>query len=197
MPTASTSQILGNNECFEPYTTNIYTRRTLAGEFILVNKHLVAELAALGLWSEEMKQVIIAYNGSIQEIGSIPQDVRERYKTVWEIKQKTLIDMAAARGAFVCQSQSLNLFVADPNYSKLTSMHFYAWKRGLKTGLYYLRTKAGVQAQKFTVDPKLLAQANAVVKPQEKKKETRQEMLDRLAREYEEEQAKGCTMCSA
>ena len=197
MPTASTSQILGNNECFEPYTTNIYTRRTLAGEFILVNKHLVAELAALGLWSEEMKQVIIAYNGSIQEIGSIPQDVRERYKTVWEIKQKTLIDMAAARGAFVCQSQSLNLFVADPNYSKLTSMHFYAWKRGLKTGLYYLRTKAGVQAQKFTVDPKLLAQANAVVKPQEKKKETRQEMLDRLAREYEEEQAKGCAMCSA
>ena len=144
-----------------------------------------------------MKQVIIAYNGSIQEIGAIPQDVRERYKTVWEIKQKTLIDMAAARGAFVCQSQSLNLFVADPNYSKLTSMHFYAWKRGLKTGLYYLRTKAGVQAQKFTVDPKLLAQANAVVKPQEKKKETRQEMLDRLAREYEEEQAKGCAMCSA
>ena len=201
MPTASTSQILGNNECFEPYTTNIYTRRTLAGEFILVNKHLVAELAALGLWSEEMKQVIIAYNGSIQEIGAIPQDVRERYKTVWEIKQKTLIDMAAARGAFVCQSQSLNLFVADPNYSKLTSMHFYAWKKGLKTGLYYLRTKAGVQAQKFTVDPKLLSltqgQTQAQAKPQEKKKETRQEMLDRLAREYEEEQAKGCTMCSA
>jgi ribonucleoside-diphosphate reductase alpha chain len=203
MPTASTSQILGNNECFEPFTTNIYTRRTLAGEFILVNKHLVAELMGLGLWSEEMKQVIIAYNGSIQEIGAIPQEIRERYKTVWEIKQKTLIDMAAARGVFVCQSQSLNLFVSDPNYSKLTSMHFYAWKKGLKTGLYYLRTKAGVQAQKFTVDPKLLAQANAVTQNQSqgqtqaKKKETRQEMLDRLAREYEEEQAKECTMCSA
>jgi ribonucleoside-diphosphate reductase alpha chain len=157
----------------------------------------------LGLWSDEMKQVIIAYNGSIQEIGAIPQEIRERYKTVWEIKQKTLIDMAAARGVFVCQSQSLNLFVSDPNYSKLTSMHFYAWKKGLKTGLYYLRTKAGVQAQKFTVDPKLLAQANAVTQNQSqgqtqaKKKETRQEMLDRLAREYEEEQAKECTMCSA
>ena len=196
MPTASTSQILGNNEAIEPYTTNIYTRRTLAGEFILVNKHLVAELTGLGLWSEEMKQVIIAYNGSIQEIQAIPQDVRERYKTVWEIKQKTLIDMAAARGAFVCQSQSLNLFVADPNYSKLTSMHFYAWKKGLKTGIYYLRTKAGVQAQKFTVDPKLIASLTKAPAPQEKRKETRQEMLDRLAREYEEEQAQGCTMCS-
>jgi ribonucleoside-diphosphate reductase alpha chain len=208
MPTASTSQILGFNECFEAFTTNIYTRRTLAGEFILVNKYLVAELAELGLWSEEMKQVIIAYNGSVQDIQAIPQDVRERYKTVWEIKQKTLIDMAAARGAFVCQSQSLNLFVSDPTYSKLTSMHFYAWKKGLKTGLYYLRTKAGVQAQKFTIDPKLLASigpkkdeagantsANTGPKP-EKKKESRQEMLDRLAREYEEEQAQGCTMCS-
>lgn len=194
MPTASTSQILGFNECFEAFTTNIYTRRTLAGEFILVNKYLVKELADLGLWSEEMKQVIIAYNGSVQEIAAIPQDVRERYKTVWEIKQKTLIDMAAARGAFVCQSQSLNLFVSDPTYSKLTSMHFYAWKKGLKTGLYYLRTKAGVQAQKFTIDPKLLASLQKPV--QEKKKETRQELLDRLAREYEEEQAQGCTSCS-
>jgi ribonucleotide reductase alpha subunit len=196
MPTASTSQILGFNECFEAFTTNIYTRRTLAGEFILVNKYLVAELAELGLWSEEMKQVIIAYNGSIQDIEAIPQDVRERYKTVWEIKQKTLIDMAAARGAFVCQSQSLNLFVSDPTYSKLTSMHFYAWKKGLKTGLYYLRTKAGVQAQKFTIDPKLLASIGSNAKKEEKKKESRQEMLDRLAREYEEEQAQGCTMCS-
>jgi ribonucleoside-diphosphate reductase alpha subunit len=196
MPTASTSQILGFNECFEAFTTNIYTRRTLAGEFILVNKYLVAELAELGLWSEEMKQVIIAYNGSVQDIEAIPQDVRERYKTVWEIKQKTLIDMAAARGAFVCQSQSLNLFVSDPTYSKLTSMHFYAWKKGLKTGLYYLRTKAGVQAQKFTIDPKLLASIGSGAKKEEKKKESRQEMLDRLAREYEEEQAQGCTMCS-
>ena len=195
MPTASTSQILGFNECIEPYTTNIYTRRTIAGEFILVNKYLVAELAELGLWSEEMKQVIIAYNGSVQEIGTIPQEVRERYKTTWELKQKTLIDMAAARGAFVCQSQSLNLFVADPTYNKLTSMHFYSWKKGLKTGIYYLRTKSTVQAQKFTVDPKLLESLKKV--QVEKKKETRQELLDRLAREYEEEQAKECTMCSS
>ncbi len=202
MPTASTSQILGYNECIEPFTSNIYTRRTLAGEFIIVNRHLVADLTAAGLWSEEMKQLIIACNGSIQQLDVIPAALKEKYKTSWELKQKTLIDMAAARGAFVCQSQSLNLFVSDPTYSKLTSMHFYAWKRGLKTGLYYLRTKAGVQAQKFTVDPKLLASiqaktAQAEPKPIEPKKETRKEMLDRLAREYEEEQAKECTMCSA
>jgi ribonucleoside-diphosphate reductase alpha chain len=202
MPTASTSQILGYNECIEPFTSNIYTRRTLAGEFIIVNRHLVADLTAAGLWSEEMKQLIIACNGSIQQLDVIPAALKEKYKTSWELKQKTLIDMAAARGAFVCQSQSLNLFVSDPTYSKLTSMHFYAWKRGLKTGLYYLRTKAGVQAQKFTVDPKLLASIQAKAtqaepKPVELKKETRKEMLDRLAREYEEEQAKECTMCSA
>ncbi len=202
MPTASTSQILGYNECIEPFTSNIYTRRTLAGEFIIVNRHLVADLTAAGLWSEEMKQLIIACNGSIQQLDVIPAALKEKYKTSWELKQKTLIDMAAARGAFVCQSQSLNLFVSDPTYSKLTSMHFYAWKRGLKTGLYYLRTKAGVQAQKFTVDPKLIASiqakaAQAEAKPVEVKKETRKEMLDRLAREYEEEQAKECTMCSA
>jgi ribonucleoside-diphosphate reductase alpha chain len=210
MPTASTSQILGYNECIEPFTSNIYTRRTLAGEFIIVNRHLVADLTAAGLWSEEMKQLIIACNGSIQQLDVIPAALKEKYKTSWELKQKTLIDMAAARGAFVCQSQSLNLFVSDPTYSKLTSMHFYAWKRGLKTGLYYLRTKAGVQAQKFTVDPKLLASIQAKTapapaqapvqaepKPVEVKKETRKEMLDRLAREYEEEQAKECTMCSA
>jgi ribonucleoside-diphosphate reductase alpha subunit len=201
MPTASTSQILGYNECIEPFTSNIYTRRTLAGEFIIVNRHLVADLTAAGLWSEEMKQLIIACNGSVQQLDVIPAALKEKYKTSWELKQKTLIDMAAARGAFVCQSQSLNLFVSDPTYSKLTSMHFYAWKRGLKTGLYYLRTKAGVQAQKFTVDPKLLAtiqaKAQAEPKPVEVKKETRKEMLDRLAREYEEEQAKECTMCSA
>jgi ribonucleoside-diphosphate reductase alpha chain len=201
MPTASTSQILGNNETIEPFTSNIYTRRTLAGEFIIVNRHLVADLTAAGLWSEEMKQLIIACNGSVQQLDVIPAALKEKYKTSWELKQKTLIDMAAARGAFVCQSQSLNLFVSDPTYSKLTSMHFYAWKRGLKTGLYYLRTKAGVQAQKFTVDPKLLAsiqaKAQAEPKPVEVKKETRKEMLDRLAREYEEEQAKECTMCSA
>ena len=157
MPTASTSQILGNNECFEPFTTNIYTRRTLAGEFIILNKYLLAELMELGLWSEAMKQQIVARNGSVQGIDAIPAEVQERYKTSWELKQRTLIDMAAARGAFIDQSQSLNLFVSDPTYSKLTSMHFYGWKAGLKTGCYYLRTKTPVTAQKFTVDPRLLA----------------------------------------
>ena len=157
MPTASTSQILGYNECFEPFTSNLYTRRTLAGEFIIVNKYLMNDLMKLGLWSEEMKQQIVARNGSVQGLEGIPEELQARYKTAWELKQKTLIDMAAARGAFICQSQSLNLFVADATYAKLTSMHFYAWKQGLKTGCYYLRTKAPVTAQKFTVDPRLLA----------------------------------------
>ncbi len=157
MPTASTSQILGCNECFEPFTSNLYTRRTLAGEFIIVNKYLMKDLMKLGLWSEEMKQELVARNGSVQEISSIPEAIRARYKTAWELKQKTLIDMAAARGAFICQSQSLNLFMADATYAKLTSMHMYGWKQGLKTGCYYLRTKAPVTAQKFTVDPRLLA----------------------------------------
>ena len=157
MPTASTSQILGYNECFEPFTSNLYTRRTLAGEFIIVNKYLMRDLMQLGLWSEEMKQLIVARNGSIQGLSQIPEEIQARYKTAWELKQKTLIDMAASRGAFICQSQSLNLFVADATYAKLTSMHFYGWKAGLKTGCYYLRTKAPVTAQKFTVDPRLLA----------------------------------------
>ena len=155
MPTASTSQILGFNECFEPFTTNIYTRRTLAGEFIQVNKYLVSELNKLGIWSPELKDKIIARNGSVQGIVEVPADIQALYKTVWELKQKTLIDLAADRGAYICQSQSLNLFVADPDYSKLTSMHFYAWNKGLKTGIYYLRTKAPVAAQQFTVDPSL------------------------------------------
>jgi len=156
MPTASTSQILGYNECFEPFTSNLYTRRTLAGEFIIINKYLMKDLMKLGLWSEQLKQEIVARNGSIQGISVIPEQLQLIYKTSWELKQRTLIDMAAARGAFICQSQSLNLFVADPTYSKLTSMHFYAWKCGLKTGCYYLRTKAPVAAQKFTIDPRLL-----------------------------------------
>ena len=155
MPTASTSQILGFNECFEPFTSNIYTRRTLSGEYIIVNRHLMKELQDMGLWSETMKQQIIARNGSLQGIEGLSKSIQERYKTSWEIKQRTLIDMAAARGAFICQSQSMNLFVADPNYAKLTSMHFYGWKKGLKTGIYYLRTRAPVMAQKFTVDPEL------------------------------------------
>jgi ribonucleotide reductase alpha subunit len=156
MPTASTSQILGNNECFEPFTTNIYSRRTLAGEFTVLNKYLLAELREAGIWSESLKNEIIARNGSVQGIEAIPASMQARYKTTWEIKQRTLIDMARDRGAFIDQSQSLNLFVADPTYSKLTSMHFYAWKAGLKTGCYYLRSKAPVVAQQFTVDPRLL-----------------------------------------
>lgn len=152
MPTASTSQILGNNECFEPYTSNIYTRRVLSGEFIIVNKHLLKDLVQLGLWNNTMKNKIIANNGSIQNISEIPAEIKELYKTVWEIKQRNIIDMAADRGAYICQSQSLNLFVDSPTAAKLTSMHFYAWKKGLKTGMYYLRTQAAAQAVQFTIE---------------------------------------------
>ena len=155
MPTASTSQILGYNECIEPFTSNIYNRRVLAGEFTVVNQYLVRELMDLNLWTPELKDRILGANGSVQSLTEIPEDVRARYKTVWEVKQKTLIDMSADRGAFICQSQSLNLFVQDPTIARLSSMHFYAWKRGLKTGIYYLRTKSSVQAIKFTVDPAL------------------------------------------
>ncbi len=157
MPTASTSQILGNNECFEPYTSNIYTRRVLSGEFIVVNKHLLKDLIKLGLWNETMKNLIIQANGSIQQIPNIPQRIKDLYKTVWEISQKTIIDMAADRAPYICQSQSLNIHLQDPNFGKLTSMHFYAWKKGLKTGMYYLRTKAAADAIKFTVDKNALA----------------------------------------
>ena len=160
MPTASTSQILGNNECFEPYTSNLYIRRVLSGEFIIVNKHLLRDLVKLGIWNDQLKQQIISHNGSIQQIEEIPAFIRELYKTVWEIKQKTLIDMSAERGAFICQSHSLNLFIQYPTFAKLTSMHFYGWKKGLKTGMYYLRTKAAADAIKFTVDqPVLVSQA--------------------------------------
>jgi ribonucleotide reductase alpha subunit len=225
MPTASTSQILGNNECFEPFTTNIYTRRTLAGEFTVINKYLLSELMDAGLWSERMKQEIVARNGSVQGISEIPADVQARYKTGWELKQRTLIDMAAARGAFIDQSQSLNLFVADPNYAKLTSMHFYTWKTGLKTGCYYLRTKAPIMAQKFTVDPRLLAavsgggpvreeddEAVSDTDDEDEKislaesKQKRRELVNKLAAEYEESVAKakadaesgdGCLMCGS
>lgn len=158
MPTASTSQILGNNECFEPYTSNIYTRRVLSGEFIVVNKHLLKDLVNLGLWNDGLKNDLIAANGSIQGLDVIPQNIKDLYKTVWEIKQKDLIDMAADRGAYICQSQSLNLFVQNPNFGKLTSMHFYAWKKGLKTGMYYLRTKAATDAIKFTVEKQAAVQ---------------------------------------
>lgn len=152
MPTASTSQILGNNECFEPYTSNIYSRRTLSGEFAVVNKHLMKDLVDMGIWNESLKNKILAANGSIQNIQEIPEELKEIYKTVWEIKMRDIIDMAADRGAFICQSQSLNLFVENPNFAKLSSMHFYSWKKGLKTGMYYLRSKAAAEAVKFTVD---------------------------------------------
>ena len=152
MPTASTSQILGNNECFEPYTSNIYTRRVLSGEFIVVNKHLLEDLVNQGLWNEDMKQELMQANGSIQHIQGIPDDIKELYKTVWEMSMKDIIDMSRHRGYFIDQSQSLNLFMEGATMAKLTSMHFYAWKSGLKTGMYYLRTKSAVDAIKFTLD---------------------------------------------
>jgi len=152
MPTASTSQILGNNECFEPYTSNIYTRRTLSGEFVIVNQHLMKDLIKLGLWSADMKNKLISAQGSVQNIPDIPQDIKDLYKTVWEISQKAVIELSADRGAYICQSQSLNIHIQDPNFGKLTSMHFYAWKSGLKTGMYYLRSKAATSAIQFTVD---------------------------------------------
>jgi len=155
MPTASTSQILGNFECFEPIISNIYVRRVLAGEYVVINKYLIDELSKLGIWNEQMKDKIIVMGGSIQNIPGIPSVVKELFKTAWEIKQKVLIDMAADRGAFICQSQSLNLFIENPEFAKITSMHFYAWKKGLKTGMYYLRTKSASKAIQFTIDPRL------------------------------------------
>jgi ribonucleoside-diphosphate reductase alpha chain len=171
MPTASTSQILGYNECFEPFTSNLYSRRTLAGEFVVVNKYLMKELIGLGLWNEQIKNNIIANKGSVQQLSLLPEHIKNKYKIVWEMPMKHLIDMAADRGAFICQSQSLNLWLEDPTYSSLTSMHFYAWKKGLKTGIYYLRRKAKHQAQQFTIEPE--------------------------AREHKEEKDEICEMCSA
>jgi len=152
MPTASTAQILGNNESVEPYTSNIYSRRVLSGEFQVVNQHLLKDLVDLGMWNDDLKNEIIAGKGSILGIEAIPKDIRELYKTVWEISQKTIIDMAADRGAFIDQSQSLNIHIPEPSYKKLTSMHFYGWEMGLKTGMYYLRTKPATNAIQFTVD---------------------------------------------
>ncbi|HKK38854.1 MAG TPA: ribonucleoside-diphosphate reductase subunit alpha [Cryomorphaceae bacterium] len=161
MPTASTAQILGNNECFEPYTSNIYTRRVLSGEFIVVNKHLLRDLVKLNLWDEDMRQKLMAANGSVQNIKEIPDNLKALYKTAWELSQKAIIDMAADRGAYICQSQSLNIFMESANFAKLTSMHFYGWKQGLKTGIYYLRTRAAADAIKFTVDKSRLDQPKA------------------------------------
>jgi ribonucleoside-diphosphate reductase alpha subunit len=171
MPTASTSQILGFNECFEPFTSNLYSRRTLAGEFVVVNKYLMKELINLGLWNEKIKNNIVANKGSVQQLDMLPEHIKNKYKIVWEIPMKHVIDMSADRGAFICQSQSLNLWMEDPTYNTLTSMHFYSWKQGLKTGIYYLRRKAKHQAQQFTIEPE--------------------------AKEKNEEQDEICEMCSA
>jgi len=160
MPTASTSQILGFNECFEPFTSNLYSRRTLAGEFVVVNKYLMKELIQLGYWNEQIKNNIIANKGSVQQLSILPEHIRNKYKIVWEIPMKHLIDLSADRGAFICQSQSLNLWMEDPTYNSLTSMHFYSWKKGLKTGIYYLRRKAKHQAQQFTIEPESKEQQN-------------------------------------
>jgi ribonucleoside-diphosphate reductase subunit M1 len=160
MPTASTSQILGNNECFEPYTSNIYVRRVLSGEFTVVNQHLLADLTTLGLWNASLKNELVAANGSVQEL-DIPMHLKSLYKTVWEIKQRILVDMAADRGAYIDQSQSFNVHMPDPNFGKLTSLHFHTWRKGLKTGMYYLRTRAAADAIKFTVDQQALAQKKA------------------------------------
>jgi len=169
MPTASTAQILGNNECFEPYTSNIYTRRVLSGEFIVVNKHLLRDLVKLGLWNEDLKNKVIGANGSIQNIDEIPDNLKVLYKTAWELSQKALLDMSAERGPYICQSQSLNLFMENANFAKLTSMHFYAWESGLKTGMYYLRSKAATSAIQFTVDKAALNQPKLVALTEEEK----------------------------
>jgi ribonucleoside-diphosphate reductase subunit M1 len=209
MPTASTSQILGNNECFEPYTSNIYTRRVMSGEFAVVNPHLLKELVDMGLWSKQMKNRILSNGGSVQGISEIPQHMQDVYKTVWELKMRTLIDMAADRGAFIDQSQSLNLFVAAPTTQKLTSMHFYSWKQGLKTGCYYLRTRPAADAIQFTVDkePVVVQNKENVKPPALGVKRTNSKTLDeeenaamqlaaaKLACSLENKEA--CTMCSS
>ena len=193
MPTASTSQILGNNECFEPYTSNIYTRRTLSGEFIVVNKHLMKDLIELGLWNDTMRNRLISTNGSVLSVPGIPQNIKDLYKTVWEISQKIIIDMSADRGAYICQSQSMNIFMQDPNFGKLTSMHFYAWKKGLKTGMYYLRSQAATAAIKFTLDKSQLEQPKM-----EKANETetlKTQNQDAIACSLDDPE--GCEMCGS
>jgi ribonucleoside-diphosphate reductase alpha chain len=190
MPTASTAQILGNNECFEPYTSNMYNRRVLSGEFIVVNKHLLRDLTKLGLWDEDMKNKLIANNGSVQNIPEIPDNIKAIYKTAWELSQKAIIDMAADRGAFICQSQSLNIFMENATFGKLTSMHFYGWKKGLKTGMYYLRTKAARDAIKFTLDKKYSQQ------PQAQQQQMSQEEQEAAAAACSIENGPDCEMCS-
>ena len=191
MPTASTSQILGNNECFEPYTSNIYTRRTLSGEFVVVNKHLMKDLIHLGLWNDNMKNRLIAANGSVQDIPEIPQHLKDLYRTVWEISQRVIIDMAADRGAYICQSQSMNVFLQEPNFGKLTSMHFYSWKKGLKTGMYYLRSKAASSAIQFTVDKSSLQSKAPLSEPAQNKQFQQEAIACSL------ESPEDCEMCGS
>ncbi len=185
MPTASTAQILGNNECFEPYTSNVYTRRVLSGEYIIVNKHLLKDLVKAGLWNMDMRQKLMVSNGSIQNINEIPQELKDLYKTAWEISQKVIIEQAADRGAYICQSQSLNIFMENANFGKLTSMHFYGWEKGLKTGMYYLRTKAATDAIKFTVDKAAVAESI---------QKTEEENMAAIACSLDDPD--GCEMCS-
>jgi len=191
MPTASTSQILGNNECFEPYTSNVYVRRTLAGEFVCINDHLLRDLIKLGIWNPLLKDKLIANNGSIQNIQEIPDDLKVIYKTVWEISQKKLINMAADRGHFIDQSQSFNIHMNNPNFGKLTSMHFYGWKKGLKTGMYYLRTKAATDAIKFTVDQQALDNDQKLKQLQIQKQKNLKAMSSQL------DNNEDCVMCGA
>jgi len=201
MPTASTSQILGNNEAFEPYTSNIYTRRVLSGEFIVVNKHLLKDLVSLGLWNEEVKQELMRQNGSVQNIDVIPNDIKELYKTVWELSMKDIIDMSRHRGYFIDQSQSLNLFMQDASYAKLTSMHFYAWKSGLKTGMYYLRTKAAVDAIKFTLNNEkkeaTIPQTSAITAPVEAAAIEISDFRAMLEKSKSAEGPEDCEMCGS
>lgn len=196
MPTASTAQILGNNECFEPYTSNIYTRRTLSGEFIVVNKHLLRDLTKLGLWDDDMKNRLIAANGSIQNIDEIPENLKVLYRTAWEIPQRAILDMAAERGAYICQSQSLNIFMENVTNSKLTSMHFYAWKKGLKTGMYYLRTKAATDAIKFTVDKKYKTQPQSAQVEQAEQASTEEMTYEQQVKACSIDNGPDCEMCS-
>jgi ribonucleoside-diphosphate reductase alpha subunit len=191
MPTASTAQILGNNECFEPYTSNLYTRRVLSGEFIIVNRHLLKDLVKAGLWNRDMRLKIMSANGSIQNISEIPQSIKDLYKTAWEISQKSILELAADRGAYICQSQSLNIFMENANFAKLTSMHFYGWEKGLKTGMYYLRTKAATDAIKFTVDQAISSEPEALVS-----KDGDMTLEEQAALACSLENPDSCEMCS-
>ncbi len=191
MPTASTAQILGNNECFEPYTSNLYTRRVLSGEFIIVNRHLLKDLVKAGLWNRDMRLKIMSANGSIQNISEIPQDIKDLYKTAWEISQKSILELAADRGAYICQSQSLNIFMENANFAKLTSMHFYGWEKGLKTGMYYLRTKAATDAIKFTVDQAISSEPEALVS-----EDSDMSLEEQAALACSLENPDSCEMCS-